>query len=174
MRKFLFWLDKNFEAVLMTISVVVIFLVLMLQTLLRYCFNYSLPWPEEFSRFVFIWYVFLGMSYCVRHHTHLIVDFLEAFIPKIHGFYMIVGDVSMLLFAGALSYAGIDKLVSLWASNQLSPAMGFPIFYCYLALEVGFVLCVIRSFQNIFMAIWNAVKKKNAGDTQTGEPLPEN
>lgn len=154
MRKILLWLDKNFEASLMGITVVLMFCILLLQTVLRQ-FNAALQWPEEFSRYVFVWYVFLGMSYCVRRRTHLIVDFLTAFIPKLKKFYVVVGDVSLLAFALLMAYAGIGKLQSLWASNQLSPAMGFPIFYCYLALEIGFVLCVIRSFQNIFMLIWN-------------------
>ncbi|MGE4484843.1 MAG: TRAP transporter small permease [Oscillospiraceae bacterium] len=171
MRRFLFWLDKNFEAVIMAVTVILMFLVLMLQTILRYVFNAALQWPEEFSRYVFVWYVFLGMAYCVRHRTHLIVDFLEAFIPKIKKFYVVIGDLSLLAFALLMSYAGINKLQDLWNSKQLSPAMGFPIFYCYLALEVGFVLCVIRSFQNLFMMIWHVFRGTASGEAADGEPV---
>lgn len=151
MKKAILWLDKNAEEVLLGAAMVAMFAILLLQTVLRYCFNAALKWPEELSRYVFIWYVFVGMSYCERYHTHLIVDFLTAFFPKIKGVYSIIGDISVLIFSGVMAAAGVSKLQSLMASHQLSPAMEIPMFYCYLALEVGFVLCVIRSVQSLIL-----------------------
>ena len=153
MRKTWRWVDDNFEITLMAIFVIMMCVVMLMQTILR-VFGAPLPWPEEFSRYVFVWYVFLGMSYCVRRRTHLIVDFLAAFFPKLKKMYVVVGDLSLLAFAVLMAYAGVGKLRSLWVSNQLSPAMRFPMFYCYLALEAGFILCVIRSLQNVLMLGW--------------------
>lgn len=151
MKKAILWLDKNAEEVLLGVAMVTMFVILLLQTVLRYCFNAALKWPEELSRYVFIWYVFVGMSYCERYHTHLIVDFLTAFFPKIKKAYSIIGDISVLVFSGVMAAAGVEKLQSLLTSGQLSPAMEIPMFYCYLALEVGFVLCVIRAVQSLVM-----------------------
>jgi TRAP-type C4-dicarboxylate transport system permease small subunit len=79
------------------------------------------------------------------------VDFVAAFVPKIKSFYGVVGDISVLIFSGLMAWAGVSKLQSLALSNQLSPAMEIPMVYCYLALEVGFALCVIRSVQSLVM-----------------------
>lgn len=151
MKKVLLWLDKNLEEVFMGSTVVIMFVILFGQTLLRYFFNAALNWPEELSRFVFIWYVFVGMAYCERYHTHLIVDFLTAFFPKLKLVYAWVGDFSVLAFSGVMAYYGVEKLRALIESAQLSPAMEIPMWIAYLALEVGFVLCVFRAVQSIVL-----------------------
>ena len=151
MKRVLLWLDKNFEEVFMGSTMVVMFVVLFGQTILRYFFNAALNWPEELSRFVFIWYVFIGMAYCERNHTHLIVDFLSAFFPKLKPVYAWVGDASVLAFSSVMAYFGIVKLKTLIKSGQLSPAMEFPMWIAYLALEVGFALCIFRAIQSIVL-----------------------
>ena len=158
MKKILLWLDKNLEEVFMGSTMIVMFVVLFGQTVRRYVFNTALNWPEELSRFVFIWYVFVGMAYCERYHTHLIVDFLTAFFPKLNVLYGWVGDFSVLAFSCVMAYFGIDKLQALIKSGQLSPAMEFPMWIAYLALEVGFVLCIFRAVQSIVLRFMNLRK----------------
>ena len=70
MKKVLLWLDKNLEEIFLGTTMVIMFVILFGQTVMRYVFNAALNWPEELSRFVFIWYVFVGMAYCERYHTH--------------------------------------------------------------------------------------------------------
>lgn len=159
MKKVLLWLDKNLEEIFLGTTMVIMFVILFGQTVMRYVFNAALNWPEELSRFVFIWYVFVGMAYCERYHTHLIVDFLTAFFPKLNALYAWVGDISVLAFSGIMAYYGVDKLKSLMISGQLSPAMEFPMWIAYLALEVGFVLCVFRAVQSIVLRFMNHGKE---------------
>ena len=88
-----------------------------------------------------------------------LIDFLTAFFPKLNALYAWVGDISVLAFSGIMAYYGVDKLKSLMISGQLSPAMEFPMWIAYLALEVGFVLCVFRAVQSIVLRFMNHGKE---------------
>ena len=48
--KALKFLDKHFEEIIMVLSLSCIIVVMLLQIVRRYVFNYSLTWSEEFCR----------------------------------------------------------------------------------------------------------------------------
>ena len=55
------------------------FLVLMslatfVNVVFRYVFNSPFQWAEEFSRYAFIWVVFIGAAVSTKHKTHIIID----------------------------------------------------------------------------------------------------
>ena len=48
----------------------------------RYGFNSPIPWAEEFSRYAFIWLVFIGAVICTKHKKHICIDVVVIFLPK--------------------------------------------------------------------------------------------
>lgn len=47
------------------------------QVVLRYGFSYSLSWSEELARYLFVWLMWLGVSYAARNRTHLRVTMIR-------------------------------------------------------------------------------------------------
>ncbi len=47
----------------------------------RYFFNSPIEWAEEFSRYAFIWIVFLGAAVCTKHGRHIVIDGLALALP---------------------------------------------------------------------------------------------
>jgi TRAP-type C4-dicarboxylate transport system permease small subunit len=47
----------------------------------RYFLNSSIQWAEEFSRYAFIWIVFLGAVVCTKHKRHIGIDSLVKLLP---------------------------------------------------------------------------------------------
>ena len=72
--KVLKWLDANLEkyccVVLMSVMTVIIFV----QVVARYVFQNSLSWSEELARYIFIWLVYLGISYGCQMRKHIKID----------------------------------------------------------------------------------------------------
>lgn len=148
--KVLKWLDKYFEEVLMAALLAAIVLVMFFQIILRFTLSKALPWPEELSRYMFVWLSFLGISYSVKCKNSLKVDIVETLIPKLKKPLGIIQDLVFLAFAVILVILGMDSLEAMWAHPQLSPAARIPMWMVYVSLFVGGCLTVIRLIQSLF------------------------
>ena len=72
---------KYFEEILSGTFMVLMFLTTFANVVARYFFNNSIQWAEEFSRYAFIWVVFLGAVVCTKHKRHIGIDSLVKALP---------------------------------------------------------------------------------------------
>ena len=158
--KILRWIDKYFEEVLMAALLTGIVLVMFFQIILRFVFNTALPWPEELSRYMFVWLSFLGMSYSVKCKNSLKVDIVETLVPKLKTPLGIIQDLVFLGFAVVIIFLGLDSLQTMWAHPQLSPAARIPMWTVYVSLFVAACLSVIRLIQSLLFTFRDISAKK--------------
>lgn len=152
--KALRFLDENIEKMLCVIALALMSAVIVAQVFCRYVLNSSLSWSEELARYLFIWMIYIGISYGVKLDKHICVDAVYSFAPKsIKRYYAIVSYLLFLLFAVAMVYYGILVVGMQISSGQVSPAIGVPMQYVYAAPVVGFVLTAIRLVQKVIEAI---------------------
>ncbi|WP_296972116.1 TRAP transporter small permease [Tepidanaerobacter sp. EBM-38] len=144
------WLDENLEmsicVVLMSVMTVLIFV----QVIMRYVFSNSLSWSEELARYVFIWLIYLGISYGAKIRKHIKIDAaMKLFPASIRPYVTIVGDICFFLFAVYITITGY-KYVGMQATfNKVSPALHIPYKYVFAAPMVGFCLVCYRQYQTI-------------------------
>lgn len=154
------WLDEYFEEYILVILLALISVVMMTQIIMRYAFSASLSWPEEFTRYCFVWSVFIGTSYSVKKRNMLRIDAVTSFLPqKTKDYLDLIIEVVILLFFGFLCFNSVEVVQKLYISGQTSPAMELPMYYVYAATVIGFGLTVIRSLQNLFK-LTKALKHK--------------
>ena len=73
----------------------------------RYFFNHPIEWAEEFSRYAFIWVVFLGAAYCSKSNRHIVIDGLVLALPlRVRACLQVVVDLLTLVLLGTLLYYG--------------------------------------------------------------------
>ena len=63
MKKVLMWLDRHFEEVLMSVFLCGIVIMMTIHVFCRYALRHTLTWTEEATRYMLIWFVFIGVSY---------------------------------------------------------------------------------------------------------------
>jgi len=56
-------------------------LIVAVQVICRYILKVSLPWSEEFSRYLFIWGTFLGAAVAFARDSHIRIDSLSRRLP---------------------------------------------------------------------------------------------
>ena len=155
------WLDEHFEEYIMVVLLALIASVMMLQIIMRYVFNASLSWPEEFTRYCFIWSTFLGVSYCIKRGISLKVDVLFHYLPKsITKYLNILVDLIVIIFFFYLAINSVNVVKDIFASGQISPAMGIPMHYIYLSGLIGFSLSAIRGIQRLILTITTIKEEK--------------
>lgn len=157
------WLDEHFEEYLLVFLLMLISCIMMLQIVMRYAFNSSLSWPEEFTRYCFVWSAFLGISYSVKKGIMLRIDAVLNFMPnKVKSIVEILVQLVVLAFFGYLLINSTDVVKKIYASGQTSPAMGIPMYYVYVCTVVGFTLTVIRVIQSIAIMIKNMLNNNQS------------
>ena len=55
--------------------------VVTVQVLLRYAFNSSIDWSDEFSRLLFVWCMFLAIPLGIREGAHVGIELLVVHLP---------------------------------------------------------------------------------------------
>jgi TRAP-type C4-dicarboxylate transport system permease small subunit len=107
-------------------------------------------------RFIFIWFVFIGMSYCVRENIYLRVDLLETLLPRLKKALGIVQDLVFFAFCAYMIRPALSGIGMLWRNGQTSPAMDVPMYLVYASLLAGFVLSLFRLVQKWYRQIRGA------------------
>lgn len=146
--KTLKWLDEYAELGICVLLLSTMTLLIFVQVVMRYVFSNSLSWSEELARFVFIWLVYLGISYACKHMKHLKIEASLFLFPKRwRAGVVIVGDVILLGFAAFVAAKGIDIVKFQHISK--SAALNIPMSFIYAAPVVGFTLAFVRQIQTI-------------------------
>lgn len=148
--QFLSWLNKHIEELFLGLSMISFVIIMGLQVFMRYVVNDSLPWPEELSRYIFIWFAFIGVSYSVRTNSHLRIDILFHYLSKkMIRVVETVSDLFFLFFSVIVLLSGIKLFTTILETMQTSPGLGLPMAFVYLSLPIGFGLAIVRLLQNI-------------------------
>ena len=122
------------------------------QVFTRYVLNNASSWSEEFIRFMFIWLSMVASAMGLGRNAHVGVDFFINLCPKsmqttAEWFTRVV----IVIFGAVLTYLGYILMVS--TTKQVSPAMGIPMSWVYLAMPVGGVLTCVYGIDNIIRAV---------------------
>ena len=145
------WLDKYFEESLMLILLAAMVCIMGLQVFMRYVMQNSLSWPEEMTRYMFIWFVFLGISYGIRNDIHIRVNLLETFFPKLQKPLNYFQDFAFFAFLAYLVKPSSSVMTLIYNSQQHSSAMQVPIALVYFSLFLGIYLGLFRMIQKYFL-----------------------
>ena len=149
------WLDEHFEEAIMVVLLALISCVMMAQIIARNVVN-SMTWPEEFSRYCYIWTVFLSLKYTIKKGNMLKVGIIMDLLPqKVRRTIEILVNIIILavfvvFFRYSITYTNILR-----TTGQLSPAMQIPMWIMYLSTIIGFGLASIRSAQEIVSNVRN-------------------
>lgn len=148
------WLDAHLEETVMIITAMSITVVILFQIIMRYFFKNALPWPEEFSRFCYIYFVFMSIGYSIRNKSMLNVTMIQDFMPKnLRMLLDVIIQLSMAVIFGVFTYYSTEVIRATMLSGQKATALQIPMTIPYLAALLGFLTATFRSVQSTFLSI---------------------
>lgn len=152
--KFLKLLDEKLEMWICIALMSCLTVVLGIQVFMRYAMHSSLSWSEELARYMFVWLVYIGVSYGSKVMRHIKIDAGLYLFPKVARRYVVIlGDLIFLVFALVIVYYSWGLVQRQILFKQLSPAMLIPMWIVYAAPLVGFSLTAFRQLQTIIYRI---------------------
>ncbi len=154
-KKWLRWIDGNFEKPFLVIGMLAIIMLITYQTLYRYIVSNitggtAIVGLEELARFIFIWITYLAIPLAIKGRNNIRVDILyDRISDRWQKISWIMVDSCILVLTGVIFFMGIDHLQMMLNYPQTSPALNIPFFFPYLILPIGFGLMSIRCIQDL-------------------------
>jgi len=103
---------------------------------MRYVFNQSIFWVEEFTQIQMIWVAYLGAGLALREGRHVAVDMLQDLLPApLRRVVRTLIALAIALFLLTLVVLGVQIAEFTW--GQETPAMGLPAGLPYLGIPLG-------------------------------------
>jgi TRAP-type C4-dicarboxylate transport system permease small subunit len=131
--------------VLTSLALVFLVIVVLLAVVVRYVgiFPGSLHWATELSRFSIIWIVMLGSAIALDRGAHVGIELSKALPERWARLVRAAAYLLGVAFLSVLAWEGFK--LSQATMRQISPALGLPMGYAYLALPVGAAIMVLQS-----------------------------
>lgn len=138
----------NIEKYLCQILLAVFVCILFAQIILREVLGYSIPWSEELSVYLFVWFAYLGASFAIRKSAHNRVTFQYKLLPKNKVWiFELLSDLVWLAFNLTVLYFCYDFVFEKMNNFWKSQTVGIPMKYVYLILPLSFTLMSLRVIQ---------------------------
>jgi len=144
-------LDRTLELIAICLLTFMVILVSW-QIITRYVLNNPSTKSEDLLIYSFVWCALFGMAYVFGRRDHIaMVFFKEKLVhrnPKIKKMMDAGIEIIIMIFAVAvLVFGGLS--ISELAMGQISPALGVPMGYLYLALPISGIITIIYNILNL-------------------------
>jgi TRAP-type C4-dicarboxylate transport system permease small subunit len=117
--------------------------IILLQVILRYAFNASLPWPEEAARYSMIWAVMIISNVLIRDRELINVDIFDKLWPQHAIIYRdVFYRVILIILLAVLFREGLLQATS--EARQTTTALGISWFWPYLSIPIGAGLMIFQ------------------------------
>ena len=138
----------------------VMFLIVIAQVIFRYVLSQPLPWSEELARYLMIWVACLAASEAYVKGNHVGVSFVvDALKPNLRKAMVLAVHLIVAILMGVIASQGFR--LSFLLGDQLSPAMGLPMTWPYLAVPVGATLILIQALALFFKYLKESLPERD-------------
>ncbi|MBS4535059.1 TRAP transporter small permease [Clostridium sp. D2Q-14] len=160
MKKVFKFFNKTEELTASSLLIITSLLVFV-QVLMRYMFNYSISWTEEVARYMIAWFIFLGSSIAVKENAHVNMDALSNLIKgKISQVISIIIDLINIAFCILTIMAGVKMIQSSISLGTIATSIPLPLYIPYASVPVGVSFMLVRYVFSIVNRIIDLVNGK--------------
>ena len=151
---FIRFLDDRLEETVVVVLLAGMSLIIGLQVFMRYVMQESLSWSEEVARFMFIWLIYIGISYGVKTGRHIHIDVVFNMLPvRVGRWLAVLADLLFFGFAAFIAWKGAEVVRGIVLSGQSSAAVELPMWVVYSAAPTGFTLVMFRLAQGLWIKL---------------------
>lgn len=148
------WLDQNAEKMLAVVLLAAIVILIFANVIMRYVMNASLTWGEELTLWLFVWFVWIGVSYAFHTGDHVRITVLRDLTgPRGSLIVDAIVALMVLVFLAVLTYECVKLIMMPFVASQSSVVLGLPIPILYASAPVGAALSAIRVIQHLIRTL---------------------
>ncbi len=108
-------------------------------------YSSTFAWIDEATRLLMVWAIFLSLGLALERGRHVAVSTLLEKLPNIpQKIICFVINVTGIIFSCYLAWLGLALVKFVMRTGQVSPTLGLPMYWLYVAPTIGFILLAIR------------------------------
>ena len=151
--------------VILVINMIIMFVLVFMNVVLRLGFNTGIDFAEEVPRFAFIWMTFVGAVIGMRKHTHLGVDMVVAALPVFGR--KVCWGISQAIMAVCSAY----MLYGTWLQHDIieknaSAVMQISMLYVYGISYLAGAAIIVICLANLVRLVLGQVEEHELIDVQ--------
>lgn len=124
---------------LLAASVIVVFVIVILEVLSRYIFHVSIEWVGEVSQTFLVWLTFIGAAVALLSGDHMVINILlNKSSPGVRKKLELIGDLAILSFVLPGLIGGYQLVQRTW--DMTTTTLQIPAGIMYLAFPLGCIL----------------------------------
>jgi len=128
--------------------------VIFLNVVMRYGFNSTLSWAEEFARYGVIWVTFIGASVCVARHLHIAIDVWgHKLSERTNRYWSIAVSAFCSVASVVFCWYSLQLVAKALQTGQKAIALGLPMWCVYGSMSLGSALMAVRFLVTIWQVI---------------------
>ena len=129
------------------IMLAIMLIIITINIITRYLLNSPIFWSEELSRFLFIWFGFLGAAYSLgSQKTIRFTLILDKMSSKAILITDIIANIMLLAMFLIMLYPAIYVIRF---KTILTPALQVPVYYFYIIFPITLVIMIFHAGNNI-------------------------
>jgi TRAP-type C4-dicarboxylate transport system permease small subunit len=111
----------------------------------------SLAWIDEGARYMMVWVVFLAAGVALETGRHVLIDLLwRRWSATGRRCVFALIDITGLMFCAFMVVLSIQLTLFIARTGQISPTLGVPAYWLYLAPVVGFASLALIYLMRLF------------------------
>ena len=120
-----------------------------LQVFMRYVLNDALMWPEEMTRYCYLWVSMLAIVVTEQQRAHLRIDVLRNYVgKKCEKLFDIFSSIVTILFYGVFIYLSIKMTILVNNMGQYAVSFDLPLVYIWIAFPALFIVALVFAVVN--------------------------
>lgn len=147
--------DAWFNKIEANFGVILLFLMMFIMTfqiVQRFVFNSGNTWSEEISRYMYIWFTLITVSYALLHGAHIKVDaFMKIFPKSVRPIIVVLGLLIIIAYSVVMIIFGIKMVALNKAMGNISLGLRLPMWIVYIITPLCHFLIIVRSIQRLIM-----------------------
>lgn len=146
-------IEKNFEIYIASALLGLMVAFTFLQIVGRYILTTPFPWTEELTRYMFIWLVYITISYGVKENRHIQIGLVKSRLSGASAALLDIFSTLVFLFLTIIfTILGYELFIKVGRSGQTaSTVITLPMWTVYLVAPLGFSLTCFRLIQNFII-----------------------
>jgi len=145
-------LDEIISGLFLGVMSILIFV----QVLNRYFFQYPVDWLEELARYVFIWATYIGFSVVTSEDRHLEVKFIRELVgDNGRRWIQIISYIITIIFCLYVTIHSGKMAYQMFQFGETSASLQIPMAFIYASIPVGIGLMGVKSLLKLQNLIFN-------------------
>lgn len=150
-------INKYFEIIIAGLCLIIMFLLIVIQIILRYFFRTPILWINDAATILFIWAILVGVGAAIKNYRLISIDLIYIRLNQKLQLIMELIVTLLMVYASLQMFQGGMSLIQRYGGDTL-PLSKIPRFYLYYSIPISSIVIAFRVIQRYII---NLVKYKN-------------